>query len=414
MINDIINKRSIFFTITITFLVSMILIIISFTVLFKSGKQMEKHFIKKRNIDVSKMILRESRHSGITEELKNNLKEIGFFLITDYKKQNKILSNKDIVVTHISNSRRARVQYLKLNDKHLIYMHTKASRILLIDNNKHHNNKYTLFAIFTVILFLFILLYITTIKKLIPLKDLKNKMKNLADEDFDIDCATKKKDEISQLANEFDKSAKKLKLIKESRNVFIRNIMHELKTPITKGKFLTQLPQTEENNETMQKVFYRLESLISEFTTIEELIATKKELVKKEYYLRDVIDNAIDILMCDENEVIEEFENIKIKINFQLFSIAIKNLLDNGIKYSQNKKVTIKNINNKIVFENIGEKLIYPLENYYEPFFKGDKVKSNQSFGLGLYIVKHILEANHYNIEYSYENEINKFILSEK
>jgi len=414
MIKNIINKRSIFFTITITFIVSLILIIISFTVLFKSGTQMERHFIKKRNIDVSKMILRETRHNGITKELKENLKEIDFALITDYKQQKRILKNKNIVITHISNSRRARVQYLKLNDKNLIFMHIKRDRILLIDNNKHRNNKYTLIAIFSVILFLFILLYITTLKKLIPLKDLKDKMKNLADEDFDIDCATTKQDEISQLANEFDKSAKKLKQLKESRNVFIRNIMHELKTPITKGKFLTQLPQTQENNETMQKVFYRLESLISEFTTIEELISTKKELIKKEYYLRDVIDNAIDILMCDENEVVEDFENIKVNIDFQLFSIAIKNLLDNGIKYSENKQVTIKTIDNQIEFHNIGTKLVYPLENYFEPFFKGDNVKSNQSFGLGLYIVKHILEANNYKIEYIYENNTNKFILSEK
>ena len=115
--------------------------------------------------------------------------------------------------------------------------------------------------------------------------------------------------------------------------------------------------------------------------------------------------------MCDEDEVIMKFENIKINVDFNLFAIAMKNLLDNGIKYSSNKQVTIKTKDNKIIIENIGEKLNYPLEDYFEPFFKGDDTKSNQSFGLGLYIIKHILDANGYTIEYLYQDGINRFII---
>ena len=36
-------------------------------------------------------------------------------------------------------------------------------------------------------------------------------------------------------------------------NVFIRNIMHELKTPITKGKIIVELPNSEENDEKLKK-----------------------------------------------------------------------------------------------------------------------------------------------------------------
>jgi len=405
------KKDSIFFTITITFIVSILLIIVSFTILYKGSEKRETHFLNKRSIDISQIVLRECAHNGISKELKENLAEMNFSIITDPKEQNSILRNKNLIVKWVKHKRRAVIQYLILDGKHLIYIHTPLNRIILRDDSQIINHQNTILAIFLVILFAFIFLYITTLKKLKPLKTLKNQVKDFGDEEFDIDCANSNKDEISQLANEFDKSAKKLKKIKESRNIFIRNIMHELKTPITKGKFLAKLPQTQDNQDKMQRVFYRLEALNNEFASIEELISTKRVLDKKEYYLADIIDNAVDILMCDEDEVIKDFENIKVSIDFKLFSIAIKNLLDNGIKYSTNKKVKIKTQGAKIIFENLGEKLIYPLNNYFEPFFKGDDIKLNQSFGLGLYILKHILDANNYDIEYKYEDGINKFIL---
>ena len=405
-----INKDSIFFTITITFFVSLLLIIISFIALYNSSIKMEEYFSNKRERGVAKMVLRECMNQNISQELIDNIKDLNFNTIINRKKQNYILNNKHLVIKQLEKRMLASVTFFSIKNKRFIKIKTPNNQVILVNNEEKTNHQQIIIAIFLTIIFAFILLYFTTIKKLKPLKILKDKIKNLANEDFDIDCATTKKDEISQLANEFDRTAKKLKDIKESRNIFIRNIMHELKTPITKGKILMQLPNSTENNNMMHKVFYRLESLISEFATIEELISTTKTLHKKSYFLADIIDNASDLLMSDD-EVKEEYENIKIDVDFNLFSIAIKNLLDNGIKYSSDKKVTVKTSNNQIIFENTGKQLTYPLENYFEPFFKGDNVKSNQSFGLGLYIVKHILEANNFNIEYKYEDGINNFII---
>mgnify|MGYP006433336483 CR=1 FL=1 len=246
MINHIFKNQSIFFTITITFLISILLIIVSFTVLYKTSEKREEHFINNRNVDVSRMVLKECNHRGVSNELKDNLQEMKYTLICNFKEQDKMLNNNDLILLHTSRIRRAVIQYIKLDEKYIIHITTPRNSIILVDNHEKTNKPYTLLAIFLVIFSAFILLYITTIKKLIPLKILKDQMKNLADEKFDIDCATTKQDEISQLANEFDKSAKKLKSIKESRDIFMRNIMHELKTPITKGKFLTQLPQNKQ------------------------------------------------------------------------------------------------------------------------------------------------------------------------
>ena len=189
----------------------------------------------------------------------------------------------------------------------------------------------------------------------------------------------------------------------------IKSINQPLKTPITKGKFLTQLEQNAENNEKLKSVFNRLESLINEFASIEELISSSKNIEKKFYHLDDVIVNAKDILMVEDESVISKYENKKIEINFKLFSIAVKNLIDNAIKYSPSKEVIIKTQDENIIFENSGNELKFPLENYFEPFFSNED-KSKDSFGLGLYIIHNILKANNYTLEYEYTDGTNRFI----
>jgi two-component system OmpR family sensor kinase len=100
--------------------------------------------------------------------------------------------------------------------------------------------------------------------------------------------------------------------------------MHELKTPITKGKFLSELENSDENAEKMRRVFTRLELLISEFTQIEELISSTKNIVKNNYFLDDIIDNAEDMLMLEDDVIISEYENKKINVNFKLFLCSYK------------------------------------------------------------------------------------------
>lgn len=407
------NKNSIIFSITITFVIALIIVLVSFGILYNVSEKREELFMSKRGMDATNLFMRDFKHHGLTKDLEDDLKLINYTIIKDSSKQHKILHNPNIkyVESHIRARGRIKIQQMSLDDKYYVYIHTARGDIILENDNQLDSHRGTLLIIFAVILLIFVSLYLTTLKKLRPLNTLKAKVQNFGDEEFDISCASDKKDEISLLANEFDKSAKKLKKLKESRNIFIRNIMHELKTPITKGKFLTELPQTEQNYLKMQKVFYRLESLINEFASIEELISTKKVLQTKEYHLADIVDNATDILMCDEENVVAEFEDIKINVDFKLFSIAVKNLIDNGIKYSPDKRVVIKTDAKKIIFENRGEKLQHSLQEYYEPFFNGENVKSNQSFGLGFYIINNILKANEYKLSYEYKDGNNIFIL---
>jgi len=405
------KRESIFFTITISFVISMLLVMVSFSIIIHNKQTFKEKHLKKKYLPIAGKLLRTFKRSGITPRFIEDLEILNLEYIHNKKVRTALLYNPQTRVLFQKKNKIALIRVLELNDDTYVFIRKNKDDFLLKDNNAAHGNgKFMIFLVFAVILITLIISYLTTLKKLYPLKILKDKVTTLGEENFDFDCCdTSKKDEVSQLALEFKNTALKLQNLKESRNVFIRNIMHELKTPITKGKFLIELNNTEENTEKLKKVFNKLESLINEFASIEELItSSRKNLEKNHFYLEDIVDEAVDSLMLEDDILENHSQNLKLFVHFKLFSVAIKNLIDNGVKYSSDNKVKMYTIDEDIFVENAGNALENKLETYFEPFSK-DENKQTDSFGLGLYIVHNILKANEYRLDYEHENGINKF-----
>ena len=402
------NKNSIIFSTTLNFLITSLLLIVSFIFLLSHENFKKNEQIFERYKPIIKMV--SGKKFYFDKDFHKNLLDMNYELFESKEEIKNILSNNKKIIFARSNKHNETFKIFEIDGKIYLFFEKFDTQILIkdLDSQNLTNSFYTIF-VFVSLLIVITILYINTLKKLLPLKELKDKVINFGDEKFDFELLnSRSKDEVTLLANEFKKSAQKLKNIKESRNIFIRNIMHELKTPITKGKFLLQLEKSDENIEKLKMVFNRLESLINEFATIEELISQNRVLEKKSYFLEDLLDNAKDILMIDDNCVKNSYENIKLNVNFKLFSIAIKNLIDNAIKYSNDKKVEVLTQNEDILFVNSGKKLEGDFEKYLEPFYSKS---SNESFGLGLYIVFNILKANGYNLLYKYEDSKNIFIV---
>ena len=402
------NKNSIIFSTTLNFLITSLLLIVSFIFLLSHENFKKNEQIFERYKPIIKMV--SGKKFYFDKDFHKNLLDMNYELFESKEEIKNILSNNKKMIFARSNKHNETFKIFEIDGKIYLFFEKFDTQILIKDLESQNltNSFYTIF-VFVSLLIVITILYINTLKKLLPLKELKDKVINFGDEKFDFELSnSSSKDEVTLLANEFKKSAQKLKNIKESRNIFIRNIMHELKTPITKGKFLLQLEKSDENIEKLKMVFNRLESLINEFATIEELISQNRVLEKKSYCLEDLLDNAKDILMIDDNCVKNSYENIKLNVNFKLFSIAIKNLIDNAIKYSNDKRVEVLTQNEDILFVNSGKKLEGDFEKYLEPFYSKS---SNESFGLGLYIVFNILKANGYNLLYKYEDGKNIFTI---
>lgn len=283
--------------------------------------------------------------------------------------------------------------------------------IVLIDKFDEEKFKYFWCLVLFIIDILLIWFLFFLRKKLKPLFILKENMKKLSIGDFSISSKTDGKDEISQVAKEFENAVKQLKQLKDSRNLFLRNIMHELKTPITKGKLITDMYEESERKYILIRVFQRLEYLLGEFAKIEELTSGKIILDKYNYYAIELVEQALDILLIDEESIdIENKFDLELNVDFELFSIALKNLIDNAINYNTNGNPKIFIERNSIKIINKGEKLKKDIENYYKPF-NHDYEDASSGLGLGLYISNNIINIHNFKLEYEYLDGYNNFVI---
>lgn len=246
------------------------------------------------------------------------------------------------------------------------------------------------------------------LQRIRPLRRLTKKVVRYAEGDRNISFRLSGANEIAVLANELERARKNINALIESRTLFLRNVMHELKTPIAKGRISAEMVRDDRQKERLQRIFLRLEQLIGEFAMIEEISSGFGHIEMGQYRLIDIVDQAIDQSMVEPKAVsVDVAASRKIRCDFSMMATAVKNMIDNGIKYSSDHHVAIRLQEDEMVFENRGERLRNPLSYYVEPFTKENPARN--SFGLGLYLVDAILERHGMLLAYEYENGLNRF-----
>ncbi len=278
---------------------------------------------------------------------------------------------------------------------------------LILENKNRAKFPFKRIAVFSIVFLLIILLYLWIMKSLRPLAELKGKIQTFSQGNLDIDCKSDKEDEIAEVANEFDHAVSTIRELLHSRQLFLRAIMHELKTPIAKGRLVSEMLGDEKNKARMHSIFERLNLLIDEFAKIEKITSKNFELNIKPYKMSDIVEGSVDMLMIENPGRLittEIQQDYSVDVDFELFTLTIKNLIDNAIKYSTDKHITVRIANDQLQIINKGEALKEELENYFKPFHT-----SKKGLGLGLYIVKSILDIHQMKLAYKYENKENTF-----
>ena len=203
------------------------------------------------------------------------------------------------------------------------------------------------------------------------------------------------------------------------RREFIGNLAHEIKTPLftTQSYILTLLDGAINDKsvnkkylKTASKAVERLNLIVKDLDLITKIESGVSNLNKTKFDIIDLINNIFEMLEFSAKKknirlIVEKESKLNTNVNADKEKIeqVLTNLIDNSLKYGKDNgttEVMVQNLNEfKIIVRITDNGVGLEQENYtriFERFFRVDKSGNRNSggSGLGLSIVKHIIDAH--------------------
>jgi signal transduction histidine kinase len=226
-------------------------------------------------------------------------------------------------------------------------------------------------------------------------------------------------DEIAALNRSFNQMAMQLAKAEEIRQQFISDISHEFQTPLTAIQGFATILKNENIDDEQRKKYAdiilfqskRLSTLSKNMLQLTVLENDDLQLDKKEYSL---IEQFIRVINTQDNLALKK--DIEIEFNRPKSDIIIEadearleqvwiNLLNNAIKYTNEHgvvtidiKKTNKDIEVSIADTGIGMSK-EAISHIFERFYRNDKSRNIEGSGLGLSIVKKIIDLHEGTID---------------
>ena len=288
---------------------------------------------------------------------------------------------------------------------------------------------------FVVLMISFMASSVTTMRQTQPIREIVQATRRYAEGDFDIRINDYGRgDEIGELAAAFNTMAETLQQTERQRREFIANISHELKTPMTTIAVYTDgildgtIPPENERQylQIISDESRRLSRLVRRMLDVSQLQAIDPLRGGSHF---DICESMRRVLISMEKKINDRCLDVDADIpeepilvlgDNDMITQVIYNLLENAAKFATagstlylgvttidgKARVTVRNVGGTIPAEEL------PL--LFERFHKSDKSRSEDKdgVGLGLYIVKTILEQHKEKINVTSENGVTTFSFS--
>ncbi|MBF8188375.1 HAMP domain-containing histidine kinase [Nonomuraea sp. K274] len=224
-------------------------------------------------------------------------------------------------------------------------------------------------------------------------------------------------DELKELADTFDAMLARLNVAFDTQRRFVANASHELRTPLTINRTVLEIalsdPAASEDlkalGRTLLEVNARNEKLIEGLLL---LARSERELaVRKPLDVQEVAQTAVEQVLPFAREhgvtVTTELVSAPTIGDPVLLERSVSNLLENAVKYNmpENGKLWIRTgmVDGALVVQvaNTGQHVpAYEVNSLFEPFRRlhADRVDSAKGSGLGLSIVRAVIQAHGGNV----------------
>lgn len=263
------------------------------------------------------------------------------------------------------------------------------------------------------------ILYFVLKHVLQPLQELNETTKRLAEGNYDQRVVIRRKDEIGELEESFNKMAEAVEAgtrsLEESerrKTLFMGNLTHELKTPMTAmsgyAQTLLSTKLSPENQETALLYIYeecgRLERLSKKMMVLLEL-DRETELILTDTPVEKLFEAAAAAcrVILEEKQItlecIQQGEHFPMDLD--LMTDVLINLIDNGVKASEpGGKIILRAYEHCIEVQDFGQGIpADEQEKIMEPFYMVDKSRSRKSGGAGLGLALTALIAKRHHIQ---------------
>ncbi|PLR96806.1 sensor histidine kinase [Bacillus sp. T33-2] len=249
--------------------------------------------------------------------------------------------------------------------------------------------------------------------------------------DYSVNIPASNFDEIGELAGDFNHMVAKLKASREEieslenrRRQFIADVSHELRTPLTtisgviEGLRSDMIPEGEKEKgiQLVSQETKRLIRLVNENLDYEKIRSNQVKLNKEEIQLIEVLEiiqEQLENQAAEKNNriIVEAPNNLHVFADYDRLLQILINITKNGIQFTEDGTISLRGIEDDretvIEIEDTGAGIdLAEIENIWRRFYKAEVSRTTNpygEFGLGLSIVKQLVQLHDGKIEVSSE-----------
>ncbi|MEH7343066.1 HAMP domain-containing sensor histidine kinase [Bacillus sp. JJ1532] len=290
------------------------------------------------------------------------------------------------------------------------------------------------FLLYTIVISLSASILVSLIfsKSLIKrIKEIRNATSMISAGNYDVYVPESSIDEIGQLARDFNEMAGKIKKSHEEidrlenrRRKFIADVSHEMRTPLTTISGLAEgiknqlIPEEdiERGMILIDREAKRLIRLVNENLDYEKIRSNQLKLDRVEINLSEVLEvvkEQLHMQALEKNNHISVIcdENIKVIADYDRLIQILINIVKNSNQFTERGQIILKGISEEketiIEIEDTGIGIDpEEIESIWHRFYKADVSRTGESFGefgIGLSIVKQLVQLHNGHIEVSSE-----------
>ena len=237
-----------------------------------------------------------------------------------------------------------------------------------------------------------------------PIQVIKSGVETIGSGDLTHRIATNRDDELGELAGSINHMADDIEQMLEAKRELLLAISHELRSPLTRAKVSAALLEPSNNQENIARDLNEMEAMITELLEAERLNGRHQSLQKVDVTLNEIVmsvvddyfsEEALDLALMDESPL-QQLDPVRLRL-------VTRNLLENAFKHNGESLKPVRlvtSVNDKVTsleIEDFGSGISAShLPHITEPFYRADASRQRKTggFGLGLYLVKLIVEAH--------------------